>query len=371
MKRVNPLVTIGIAVKNGEKFLRYALDSALNQDYEKFEVLCFNDGSSDSTEEIVRGFKDTRLSLISSTRNFGLGYGRQLLKTMAKGDYITWLDADDIYSKNRLSILVEYAVSKGIDIACDTYRFMSHDGELLDEYYSAPSHVASDLYFTRNFERNFVIPHPLISRRCYQSINYDLSLTSSNDYDFWLKASFAGFTFSQLKDVLLFYRLSQDSLGSNISVSRAETRIILGKFKVEDIIKLYKTRGFKEEIINYMACLQHIYRGNYDISLEYAKKPWIEEEGADRNFYLGTLLLRLGDVNKAEKYIDLHLERDPASPAGLNNMGLVKRKLGKDGDELFSRSIQLFPEYLDARHNLEDSRNFFVTDTYLKFGKSR
>lgn len=367
----NVLVTIGVAVYNGEQFIRQALESVLNQSYPHLEVLVFNDGSTDATLSVVRACADARIIIIDSSRNYGLAYGRQVLKTLASGDYLTWLDADDLYLPHRIEKLLQHALRTGADITCDVYRMMDQDGQLLDRTYRIPDKVASDPYFTRLFERNTMIPHPLLRKSCYKAVDYDVTLRVSEDYDYWLKCSYAGYSFSLADEIGLLYRLTQQSLSSNHQRNRLVTRQILEKYSVEELIELYRARGLSEPTVNYMACLQYIFRYNYQAALEYALRPWLQEDDVDQDFYVGTLYLRLGDPKQARHYLEKHLTRQPRSPAGHNNLGVALTMMNEDGHPYFAEALACFPEYCDARLNLDEPAPGHITDTQLSAHRAR
>jgi len=359
------LVTVGVAVYNGENFLRQALESVLNQTYRHLEVLVFNDGSTDASLSIVRSFADERIVVIDSSRNYGPGYGRQVLKTLASGDYLTWLDADDVYLPGRIEKLLHHALRQGSDITCDVYRMMSHSGELLEATYRIPDKVAGDPHFTRLFERNVMIPHPLIHRRCYQAIDYDVTLRCSEDYDYWLKCSYAGYSFSLLDEIGLLYRLTEQSLSSDHERNRFKTRQVLEKYRVEELVQLYRTRGYSESTANYMACLQHIFRYDYEAALAYALRPWCQDNDVDQDFYIGTLYLRVGNPQQARYHLEKHLARNPRSPAGHNNLGVARVMMNEDGHPHFAEALACFPGYCDAGLNLKDPSARRITDTQL------
>ena len=358
-------VTIGMSVLNGESFLQESLRSALTQTHENFEILIFDDGSTDSTISIIESIDDPRITLVHSDKNFGTGSGRQVVKTLAHGDYLVWLDADDIFLPRRIETLLEHAITHKSDITCDVYQLIDEEGHVLEQFYGMSDKVNVDKHFTRLFERNVMIPHPLISRNCFDSIDFDKRLKSSDDYDYWLKCSYGGFTFSFVDEINLQYRISEKSQSSNPRRCREETAMILNKYQITSLEKLYRSRGFSEEIINYMVCLQYIFRGEYEKALEYAKKKWADEDGVDQNFYVGTLFLRNNKFDQAKKYLERHLKMYPNSPSALNNMGVLLNRSGENAKPLFKKALEYFPGYVDVLMNLESVDDYQITDTQI------
>ena len=93
----NPLVSVVMSVYNSEKYLKEAIESILNQTYTNFEFIIVNDGSTDSSLDIIQEYmkKDERIVLISRD-NKGLPYSLNEGIEKAKGKYIARMDADDI-----------------------------------------------------------------------------------------------------------------------------------------------------------------------------------------------------------------------------------------------------------------------------------
>ena len=103
-ERVN--ISIIIPLYNKEKFVKQSLDSALSQSYDNFEVLVVNDGSTDGSREVVLSVDDPRIRLIDKP-NGGVSSARNLGMDEAKGAYIVFLDADDMWHEKHLEVLLE------------------------------------------------------------------------------------------------------------------------------------------------------------------------------------------------------------------------------------------------------------------------
>jgi glycosyltransferase involved in cell wall biosynthesis len=96
-----PLISVIIPVYNGDNYLAEAIESALAQTYEPAEVIVVDDGSTDTSAEIARGFSP-RVSYCYQT-NHGLGASRNRGTDEARGDFLTFLDADDIWVSDKLN----------------------------------------------------------------------------------------------------------------------------------------------------------------------------------------------------------------------------------------------------------------------------
>lgn len=104
----SPRVTVFIPVYNRARYVRVAIDSILNQTHGDFEVLVVDDGSTDDSVEIVRGYTDPRIRLELNGRNLGLPKTRNRGLELARGEYLALLDSDDYSYPHRLADQVAF-----------------------------------------------------------------------------------------------------------------------------------------------------------------------------------------------------------------------------------------------------------------------
>jgi hypothetical protein len=100
---MNPLVSILIPAYNAEKWIGETLRSAINQDYPRKEIILVNDGSTDKTLEVARTFASASVKIVHQS-NAGGPAARNKALTCAQGDYIQWLDHDDLLAPNKISV---------------------------------------------------------------------------------------------------------------------------------------------------------------------------------------------------------------------------------------------------------------------------
>ena len=101
-------VSVIIPIYNAEKFLSLCLESIINQTYKNLEIVLVNDGSLDNSIEICRQYaeRDNRIKIIDD-KNRGVSYARNKGIEKATGQYILFIDSDDIVKKNYIDILVK------------------------------------------------------------------------------------------------------------------------------------------------------------------------------------------------------------------------------------------------------------------------
>lgn len=102
------LVTVLMPVYNGEKYIKEAIDSILCQTFKNFEFLIINDGSTDSSVEIIKSYRDSRIRLLINEHNLGLIGTLNIGLKEARGKYIARMDQDDISMPERLERQIAY-----------------------------------------------------------------------------------------------------------------------------------------------------------------------------------------------------------------------------------------------------------------------
>ena len=111
-----PLVSVIIPVYNVEKYLEKCLDSIINQTYKNLEIICINDGSTDSSLEILQKYaeKDNRIKVVNQ-ENKGSGATRNVGLEIAQGEFISFIDSDDFVDKNLYKNCIE-KITPDIDV---------------------------------------------------------------------------------------------------------------------------------------------------------------------------------------------------------------------------------------------------------------
>ena len=107
MNTINPKISVIVPVYNTAQYLPRCLDSILNQDFEAYEVICVNDGSSDNSIEILREYenKSSKIKVINQA-NSGVATTRNTALKHAKGEYLAFLDSDDFVKRKLLKQII-------------------------------------------------------------------------------------------------------------------------------------------------------------------------------------------------------------------------------------------------------------------------
>lgn len=127
-------VTIGIPVYQSEQFVRKALESALSQSYTSIEYLVVDDGSDDGSMEIVRNLQKNHnrgksIKVIRHQKNLGVSASRNDIIKEAQGDYLYFMDSDDVISENTILLLIQKARQYDVEIAFGSYEKIEVSGK--------------------------------------------------------------------------------------------------------------------------------------------------------------------------------------------------------------------------------------------------
>src|SRR5690554_1428301 len=129
---MNNLVSIITPTFNSEKYIRQTIQSVQNQTYQNWEMIIVDDYSSDTTVKIIEEIakQEPRITLIKSDKNSGPAISRNKGIEKAKGKYMTFLDADDIWFEDFVQNSIDTIHKKGIHFVFSSYRSEEHTSEL-------------------------------------------------------------------------------------------------------------------------------------------------------------------------------------------------------------------------------------------------
>lgn len=254
--KFTPLISVVIPAYNAEQFLDETLESVLSQTYENWECIIVNDGSTDNTESIAKKWceKDARFryfykenSGASDTRNFGI--------KEARGEYIAFLDADDLYMPNFLEVCIENLVEKDVDLVApkmlefwDVQNEVIEDEDKKDYLYSGKEGIALFLHSNR------ITMALLCKKSVMDEVGGFTWHKKAEDLHCWLKVLFAGYKIYRLGEYYAYRRTHNNSWSSmdrNCSKEVLELIVSLKANILENGIDYYRyfNRWAKKNII--------------------------------------------------------------------------------------------------------------------------
>jgi len=204
-----PLSVI-MPVYNGEKYLEEAIFSVLNQTFTDYELLIIDDGSTDSSVKIIQSIKDSRIRLVKNDKNRGVAYTRNVGLKEAKGEYLAWMDCDDLIEPNRLQEQINY-LRENLEVGiCGTALQRFGEGKpYISKKFLDPQSIKSALLFYNSLLSATTMYRMKMVKEA--QLEYDTRLAVAEDYDFFFEASFH-FPIKNLDKVLYYYRASESSI---------------------------------------------------------------------------------------------------------------------------------------------------------------
>lgn len=132
----SPKVSVVVPVYNMQKYLEEALDSICQQDFDSFEIICVNDGSTDGSLNILESFADKYSNIrVVSQLNGGAGSARNCGINFARGSYVLFIDPDDSYPTNNvISTLYDAAINNAAKIVGGSFGLIEADGTMVDSF---------------------------------------------------------------------------------------------------------------------------------------------------------------------------------------------------------------------------------------------
>ncbi|MDZ7960053.1 MAG: glycosyltransferase [Aulosira sp. DedQUE10] len=225
-----PLISVVLPVFNGEKTIYETIQSVLNQTFVNWELIIINDGSQDSTLEIIKKFEfaDPRLRIFSYL-NAGLAASRNRGIALSLGEYISFIDADDIWTSDKLKsqltalqehpkAFVAYSWTNYIDADGNFVKFGGHTTDTGDVYQKL---------LLWNFVENG--SNPLVRKEVFTIVDgFDESLIASEDWDMWLRLA-SRYEFVVVPEVQILYRLSMNSMSANLKRQESTCLTVINK----------------------------------------------------------------------------------------------------------------------------------------------
>jgi glycosyltransferase involved in cell wall biosynthesis len=232
---------------NSEKHLREAVESVLNSTYENLDFIIWNDGSSDSTERIIKSYNDKRIRYFYH-ENTGLGKALNMACKEAKGKYIARMDSDDICEPERFSIEVEY-LEKHPDVVLVSCFASTINEEGVFQGYGI---TYSNQKLVKSNPASIYHPGVMLRAEVYnQTLGYP-PLKTAEDLFLWHSLLRLG-DIKIIERPLIKYRISEGSLSSNwndymINNMNTLWRIIANKSNLKEEDYNYLNAFIKDNI---------------------------------------------------------------------------------------------------------------------------
>ncbi len=180
-----PLVTVIIPTYNRGWILKEAIDSVLSQDFEDFELIVVDDGSTDNTESILAGYAGDIIVIRQDNR--GVSAARNAGITSASGKFIAFLDSDDLWLPGKLACQVDFFITNPEALICQTEELWVRNGKRVNP--KNRHKKFSGMIFEHSLPLCIISPSAVMMKKRLldQTGVFDESLPACEDYDLWLR----------------------------------------------------------------------------------------------------------------------------------------------------------------------------------------
>jgi len=198
-------------VHNADKYVGVAIESILNQTFSNFELLIINDGSTDNSATIIHSYKDARIRYVENNGNLGLIKTLNYGLTLAQGDFIARMDADDISQPFRLEKQVEFMTKNPHIGVCGTWIRTFGANSYTNKYPTNSDEIKSELLFQTSIGHATTMIRKDIIKKF--NIQYDPNYSHAEDYELWTRIS-ESIEFANIPDILYRYRIHNQSVSN-------------------------------------------------------------------------------------------------------------------------------------------------------------
>lgn len=267
----SPTVTVLLPAYNAAAWLKTALASIFNQSFRDFELLVMDDGSTDTTAQILSRYSDPRMRVVREARNRGLvdvlNHGIEL----ARGKFLARMDADDIAHPRRLELQAAF-LERHLEIGvCGTW-FRTTQGSRRISIRPPTEHddITAHLFFRSPFG------HPTVMiRRDFlekSGLRYDVSARHAEDFDLWVRAR-PWVRFANLPSFLLEYRSHPEQVSSGHLDTQRQSA---ARIRLRQLASMLPQASAEEQAFHLRVCDDDAFSGTAELL---AARDWLDELG--------------------------------------------------------------------------------------------
>jgi len=224
----NPTVSVIIPTYNRAHLVARAIQSVLDQTYQDFELIIVDDGSTDNTEEVIKGFqqKDSRIIYLEHDQNKGGSAARNTGIKASRGEYIAFLDSDDECLPEKLGKQIVHLNNNYINAFISYTGYFKIDDKGDSSVFKPTKH--GNIYNDQLWE-DHVSPTSavMVKRNCFEEVGlFDESLPARQDYDMWLRLSQYYIFDYIIEPLVVIHNTNKDTISSNIIARKKGENLI-------------------------------------------------------------------------------------------------------------------------------------------------
>lgn len=210
---MNKKVSIITPNYNSEKFIEDSINSVISQTYDNWEMIIVDDCSSDNSQHKILSLanKDSRIKPILLKSNVGAAEARNIALRKAKGNYIAFLDSDDLWNNEKLEKQINFMINNRVAFSFTSYNVISESGKKISTVIKVPSKISYSSYLKNTIIGCLTV---IINRDMTGDFQFP-KIKSSHDMALWLQIMKRGFLAYGLDHAYASYRIVSNSNTAN------------------------------------------------------------------------------------------------------------------------------------------------------------
>ena len=205
---IKPTVSVIVNCHNGETYLKKCINSVISQSYKNWEIIFFDNNSTDSSKKILDKFKDKRIKYFFSPKKLNLYHARNHAVSKSKGKYICFLDTDDYWKKNKIKKQIDFLrKNKQFNVIYSNYDILKNNKTIKTYSSMMPQ---GKIYDNLKDEYCIGIVTVCLERKIFKKYKFNNKYNIIGDFEFFLKIS-KKYNFGYQKDSLACYRIHKNN----------------------------------------------------------------------------------------------------------------------------------------------------------------
>ena len=198
---------------NGEKFITQTIESVISQTYSNWEMIIVDDYSSDKSYEIALDYskKDSRIKVIRNETNLGAAISRNRAIDIAKGEYITFLDSDDLWEPKKLELQLHFMQDNNCDFSFTRYNLIDENNQSLNKTARIIKKLTYYKYLHHCYTGCLTVMYRFNIAKDIRSFN----IKNNNDYGLFLQVVKNAKNALGINEILAHYRIRKSSISRN------------------------------------------------------------------------------------------------------------------------------------------------------------
>ena len=223
MIKSNPLISVIMPAYNSERYIKKAVESVLFQTYTNWELLIIDDASSDGTYKILSEISDDRIRIFRNETNQGVAYSRNLGAKKASGEWLAFLDSDDMWEFDKLELQLIFATERNEGKLFFTgSAFMNETGEQINYILHVPTKISMNEILKQNL---ISCSSVIVDKETFLNNPMPECPGMHEDFASWISILKHEKYAYGLDRPLLIYRIQSDSKsGDKVSAARMQWR---------------------------------------------------------------------------------------------------------------------------------------------------